>query len=65
MQCLYSSTKSKLTLILPSHCRPAISTTNGNLRLKSRGDVVFELGESGQLQFMTANGDQMPIGEKV
>ena len=27
--------------------------------------MIFEVGDSGQVQFMTANGEQMQLGEKV
>lgn len=45
---------------------PAITTEDdGTLRFTSGGDLVFEAGDGGQVQFMTANGPIDTIGQKV
>lgn len=46
--------------------RPAITTDDdGSLRFTSGGDLVFETGAGGQVQFMTADGPISTIGQKV
>lgn len=49
-----------------SPCRPAITTDDdGSLKFTSTGNIVFEAGESGQVQFMASNGPLDVKGEKV
>ena len=45
-------------------CRPAISTENGNLQISSQGSITFWAGEGGQIQFMSADNEEMMVGEK-
>lgn len=45
---------------------PAITTEDdGSLRFTSGRDLVFEAGNGGQVQFMTADGRMDTIGQKV
>lgn len=47
-------------------CRPRISTgEDGSVRFVSEGDLVFETGAGGQVQFMAADGSMTSLGEKV
>ena len=48
--------------------RPVITTDEkGGIRFQSGGDLVFQTGEGGQFQFMTADGSTMTtgLGEKA
>ena len=46
--------------------RPAITTEeDGSLRFTSEGDLVFQAGDGGQVQFMTADGPLDMVGQKV
>lgn len=49
-------------LVYPS--RPVISTENGNLRVASQGDITFQAGEGGGIQFQSSSGENMAVGEQ-
>lgn len=40
-----------------------ISTDNGNLRIVSQGNIAFQAGAGGQIQFMTADGQNVIVGQ--
>ena len=44
--------------------RPAISTEGGGLKFSSPGNLVFEAGAGGTVQFMTADGQEISTGQK-
>ena len=54
-----------LMLILSAlYCSPTIETNDGNLKIASPGDVVFQAGEGSQIQFMSSDGEEMLVGQK-
>lgn len=41
-----------------------ITTENGNLNVASPGDITFQAGDGGEIQFLTATGESMVVGQQ-